>query len=335
MIPIKLQLENFMSYGKGVPPLQLSDVRLACLSGDNGNGKSAILDAMTWALFGATRAPREDDVIRLGATNCRVLLDFQLGESKYRVVKQRDRKGSSPVWTLQAWQEDGTLRNLSDGRETKQQIERLLRLNYEMFLATAYLAQGQADVFARAKASERKQIVADILDLSRYDELEKKARERHREARERKITAEQQLVQIDQDLEDQDRVLEELAVAEALLANTASHQVRLQTERDAAHTIFEQCQGFADQAREWEEKLREWEADIAESDREHARLQQLLAQAQALVARLPELERQEQEAQKLAQRISQLDVQVDGPVAGARITCRVLDVDARFRTMSH
>lgn len=331
MIPIRLQLENFMSYGKGVPPLQLSDVRLACLSGDNGNGKSAILDAMTWALFGATRAPREDDVIRLGAPHCRVLLDFQIGESKYRVIKYRDRKGSSPVWTLQAWQEDNTLRNLSDGRETKLQIERLLRLNYEMFLATAYLAQGQADVFARAKASERKQIVADILDLSRYDELEKRARDRHREARERKAQAELALQQIDQELENEDRIRVELEAAEALLLDTAAHLARLQAERDRAKTAYEQCLADADQAREWEEKLREWESDLRESERERTRLQQVLTSAEVLAARLPELEQREQEARQLTVRIQQLEAQVDGATALYREREQLLDTVTRAR----
>lgn len=312
MIPLKLQLENFMSYGKGVPPLQLSDVRLACLSGDNGNGKSALLDAMTWALFGATRAPREDDVIRIGAPLCRVLFDFRLGDATYRIIKQRDRKGSSPVWSLQAWQEDGTLRNISDGRETKLQIERLLRLNYEMFLATAYLAQGQADVFARAKASERKQIVADILDLSRYDDLEKRARERHREARDSRLYTEQQLLQIDSELQDEDRVVVELEEAEAFLADTAAQQARLQAERDSARAAFDQCQTFAEQAQDREEKLREWAADIREWEQEAARLRELLRTAEAQVSRLPELERQEQEAQKLSLRIQQLEAQVDG-----------------------
>jgi exonuclease SbcC len=76
VIPVRLQLKNFMSYGEGVPPLEFSGIRIACLSGDNGNGKTALLDAITWALWGETRATSEDDVIRLGAADCRVLLDF-------------------------------------------------------------------------------------------------------------------------------------------------------------------------------------------------------------------------------------------------------------------
>ncbi len=52
MIPIKLSVRNFMCYrGEGVA-LDLSGVQLACLSGENGSGKSALLGAITWALWG-------------------------------------------------------------------------------------------------------------------------------------------------------------------------------------------------------------------------------------------------------------------------------------------
>jgi DNA repair protein SbcC/Rad50 len=332
VIPLKLQLENFMSYGKGVPPLALNDMRLACLSGDNGNGKSAILDALTWALFGETRAPREDDVIRLGTANCRVMLDFQLGEAKYRIIKQRDRKGTSPVWTLQAWQDDGTLRNVSDGRETKQHLERLLRLNYEMFLATAYLAQGRADVFARAKPAERKQIVADILDLSRYDELEKRARETQREAKERRTRTESQLGQIDRELQDKDRIDVELESAEALLADAAAQLTPLQAERDAALSAFESCQTYANSAREWEEKLRELEQDEATTRREAESLRRRIAAAEAVLGRRPELERQEREAAALEQRLQSLQSQVDEATGLYREREQLTQTIQRLRT---
>src|SRR5439155_4706896 len=105
VIPVRLQLKNFMSYGEGVPPLDFTGVRLACLSGDNGNGKTALLDAMTWALFGETRAPSEDDVIRLGAPDVQVLFDFLVDGAKYRIHKARGRRGGAG-WELQVWQED-------------------------------------------------------------------------------------------------------------------------------------------------------------------------------------------------------------------------------------
>ena len=47
MIPLTLSLRNFLSYGEGVPPLDFTQFRIACLTGDNGHGKSALLDGST------------------------------------------------------------------------------------------------------------------------------------------------------------------------------------------------------------------------------------------------------------------------------------------------
>jgi exonuclease SbcC len=62
VIPIALRLDNFMSY-RSPTTVDFSGVRTACLSGDNGAGKSALLEAMTWAVWGKTRASSDRDVI--------------------------------------------------------------------------------------------------------------------------------------------------------------------------------------------------------------------------------------------------------------------------------
>ena len=97
MIPINLTLKNFMSYGDEPTTLPFEGLHVACLSGDNGNGKSALLDAMTWALWGKTRASSvgsvsDDDLIRLGAGEMEVRFEFELNEQQYRVVKKRKRE---------------------------------------------------------------------------------------------------------------------------------------------------------------------------------------------------------------------------------------------------
>ena len=56
MIPLSLSLRNFLSYGENVPPLDFTQFRIACLTGDNGHGKSALLDGITYALWGEARS---------------------------------------------------------------------------------------------------------------------------------------------------------------------------------------------------------------------------------------------------------------------------------------
>src|SRR5438067_12163587 len=104
MIPIKLTLKNFMSYGEEETTLPFEGIHVACLSGDNGNGKSALLDAMTWALWGKTRASSvqsvsEDDLIRRNADEMEVRFEFDLTDQRYRVVRKRKR-GKTGDWQL-------------------------------------------------------------------------------------------------------------------------------------------------------------------------------------------------------------------------------------------
>ena len=90
MIPVRLALRNFMCY-RDIPSLSFEGISLACLSGDNGNGKSAIIDAMTWALWGKARSNSADDLIFLGQNDMEVEFEFAIGDRLYRVIRKRSR----------------------------------------------------------------------------------------------------------------------------------------------------------------------------------------------------------------------------------------------------
>ena len=66
-------------------------------------------------------------------------------------------------------------------RDTEQKIINLLNMDYDTFVSTSYLKQGDADHFTKSRPSERKQILAEVLDLSYYQILEKTSREKSRE----------------------------------------------------------------------------------------------------------------------------------------------------------
>src|SRR5207247_9787287 len=94
VIPVRLALRNFMCYRGDGAVLDLDGVHLACLSGENGSGKSALLGAITWALWGKAREGISDDdkLISQGATEMEVDYEFILGDCSYRVVRKRTRK---------------------------------------------------------------------------------------------------------------------------------------------------------------------------------------------------------------------------------------------------
>ena len=181
MIPTKLSLRNFMCYGDNVSPLDFQGLHVACLCGNNGNGKSALLDAMTWALWGKARAKTDDELIHLGRTEMEVEFEFALEQERYRVIRKRTRPSVSraghPFLDLQIATGQG-FRSIAGNsiRETEQKIVEILRMDYDTFTNSAYLLQGRADEFTKKLPSQRKEILANILGLLRYDELEERAK---------------------------------------------------------------------------------------------------------------------------------------------------------------
>ena len=87
MIPIRLSVKNFLSYQENAPVLDLSGIHLACLCGPNGNGKSALLDAITWALWGIARGRRQEDLVHFGRRDMQVELIAKSEYQQYRIIR--------------------------------------------------------------------------------------------------------------------------------------------------------------------------------------------------------------------------------------------------------
>ena len=182
MIPFKLSMRNFMCYRDNVPPLDFTGIHLACLSGGNGNGKSAIIDAMTWALWGKARASSDDDLIHTTQTEMEVEFDFTVGPQLYRIIRKRSRpkkrtSPGKPSLELQISTGNG-FRPITGNTiaQTQQNIIDILHMDYDTFINSAYLRQGHADEFTRQAPAKRKEVLGNILGLSVYDELEDRAK---------------------------------------------------------------------------------------------------------------------------------------------------------------
>lgn len=202
MVPLRLTLQNFLSYGESCPPIDLDGIHVACLCGPNGHGKSALLDAITWALWGQARTNTADDLVRLGQTAMQVELEFLLDGQLYRVTRKRHRgKNSQSDLQLQVRSDGDTWRALTAQglRGTQERISQLLRMDYETFINSAFILQGRADEFARKTAGDRKRILGEILSLGQYDQLCDAARARYQEARARVHSLELQISQMEQE----------------------------------------------------------------------------------------------------------------------------------------
>ena len=184
MIPLRLSLENFLCYREGVPTLDFTGIHVACLCGPNGHGKSALLDSITWCLWGRARGKTHDDLISYGADQCRVELDFMARDTHYRAVRTHARGGGRRRQGVS----DLQLQVLGPGgaqpitgnhiRETQAKIDQTIGMDYETFTNSAFLLQGRADEFSNKTPADRKAVLAKILGLEIYDRLQSRARDK-------------------------------------------------------------------------------------------------------------------------------------------------------------
>ena len=185
MIPIKLRIEGFLSYLDPVE-LDFTGFDLACISGANGAGKSALLDAITWALFGQARK-RDESVINNhpSVQAAEVTFDFEYEGNRYRVLRSNPRGKTSSVefYILsQASEEEQRWKPLTEHslRETDKKIEDTLRMDYETFTNASFFLQGKADQFATARPGERKRILSNILGLEIWEDYREAASQQRR-----------------------------------------------------------------------------------------------------------------------------------------------------------
>ncbi|MGI4792303.1 MAG: AAA family ATPase [Janthinobacterium lividum] len=299
MIPIRLELKNFMSYGSDVPAIDFSGMHTLCLSGENGHGKSALLDAITWSLWGESRAGKNkhDELVRIGADEMSVHFTFEMTGQRYRVVRKRSKKAGGNLWQLQGETPDQGLGigwhplTGNTDRETEVAVQKLLRMSYDTFLNSAYLRQGQADQFVKQTPGKRKEILADILDLSRYDQLEAKARERSKAAGAEATDLERDISGIDAELSAEPELLRQLA-------ELRTRQEQLQIRRDELHLEWvaikerqTQMKSQAEFAATLTAQIAEWDKEVREVSEELAGHKASADTARALLLRRDEISR--------------------------------------------
>ncbi len=184
MIPQRLSVRNFLCYRENVPTLDFQGIHVACLCGQNGHGKSALLDAVTWCLWGEARGKTQDDLISYGADECRVELEFLSRDTSYRVIRSRSRAGGRrrqgvSDLQFQVLGNDAAIAITGDHiRETQAKIEQTIGMDYDAFINSAFLLQGRADEFTNKTPADRKAVLSKILGLEAYDRIQERARQR-------------------------------------------------------------------------------------------------------------------------------------------------------------
>jgi exonuclease SbcC len=260
MIPLHLRISGFLSYRDPVE-LDFNSFDLACISGQNGAGKSSLLDAMTWVLFGESRG-KSADVINLNqdVKAAEVSLTFAYEGNTFRVQRTLPR-GKSTVLEFQIADhgrktEDGTVNGplstvqtwkpLTEKttRDTQSRIEQTLRMDYDTFINASFFLQGKADEFTQRKSSERKAVLSSILGLEIWDTYKERTAERRKQIEADVQEIDGRVAEIDSDLAEEEVRKSRLAELEntlkGLSSARAAQESALENIRKNAALIREQ-----------------------------------------------------------------------------------------------
>lgn len=292
MIPLSLEARNFMAYEHLA--LDFTQFQIACLSGPNGSGKSSILDAMTWALFEKSRANVSEEVIRLGAQEVQVQFSFELEGHTYRILRSKQRSSGKSsgkaALEFQVKADDG-YRSLTGKSVTKtqQEIINTLHMDYGLFINSSFILQGRADVFTTSTAKERKEVLADILNLKQYDLLQDKAKAKRNQYLLDKQQIQGQINQIESQLsrqlflKDQHLSLkEEYQTLSETLRSQLRAQTELETEKQQLSQARLQLEHVQNRQQQLTVELQKKEIDSLAQSQEKARIQKLIDQQEAI-----------------------------------------------------
>jgi len=276
--PLRLEIEGFTAFRYPVD-IDLEALDLFAITGPTGAGKSSLIDAICYALYG--RVPRVTNevtsCISQGMDRMQVTLEFRAGDERYRIYRETKRKGAPNVRIERS--ESGDWLPLSDrARDVNGQVTDIVGLDYDGFTRSVILPQGQFQEFLAGSAEKRRAVLRSLLRLEVYDRMRQRAAGISSELKTR--------------LDERRRVLSELGEA------TEENVERLEAERAAAleaiGALKEQVEALdvamtsavaVNQARD---VLSKREAEAQEALTLYARTKLLADEGDAAVAKLDE-----------------------------------------------
>lgn len=299
MIPLHIRISGFLSYRDPVE-LDFQSFELACISGQNGAGKSSLLDAMTWVLFGEARG-KSTEVIHLNqdVKGAEVIFTFFYEGDTFRVQRTLPRgKGSVLEFQiLDAGQNSGLATGRwkplteKSTRETQARIERVLRMDYETFINASFFLQGKADEFTQKKPGDRKAVLSSILGLEMWEVYRERTINRRKEIENEVSDINGRLAEIDLELNEEverrarldelEKNLERFSSArkaqEHALENLRRESTRIPDLRGQSETLLNKLEQTNDALKALEVRLSNKKADYEKYSSIIARAAQITA----------------------------------------------------------
>ena len=165
---VSLSYRNFLSVGDSEITMALNDSRSTLIVGHNGSGKSLMLDALSFVLFGKPHRNinKPQLVNSINGKNCLVTVVFKMGSSEYKIVR-----GLKPN-IFEIWQNGIMINQESHSRDYQKLLEtNILKLNHKSFHQVVVLGSSNFVPFMQLSSQNRREVIEDLLDIGVFSKM--------------------------------------------------------------------------------------------------------------------------------------------------------------------
>ena len=278
----KISWKNFLSTGNQPTEILLNRSTSTLIVGENGAGKSTILDAICFALFNkAFRNISKPQLLNsINQKQLIVELEFSIGRKEYRIVR-----GHKPA-VFEIYLDGNFLNQEADSRDYQKFLEEsILKLNYKSFTQIVILGSASFTPFMQLPPSHRREIIEDLLDIRIFTSMNQILKDRQSQLKDaiRQIDSEievhkervriqdEYIKTLEVDRQNRSREIQDSIDVTAAEIKTAADQViniesvvhRLRSQIDDEDTQIDKARKLADLQRKMTEKIGKAQTEIA------------------------------------------------------------------------
>ena len=171
----KIRWKNFLSTGNQYTEIQFNECATTLIIGTNGAGKSTVLDALTFSLFGKPfRKINKSQLINTtNEKDSRVEVDFSIGNIKWKIVRAIKPN------IFEIWKDDKCLDQFSNANDQQKWLEQnVIKMNYKSFTQIVILGSSTFVPFMQLSATNRREVIEDLLDIKIFSSMNNIIREK-------------------------------------------------------------------------------------------------------------------------------------------------------------
>ena len=203
----EIQWKNFLSTGNHYTKISFNSHSTTLIVGQNGAGKSTVLDALTFSLFGKPfrKVNKSQLINQANEKDCRVEIDFSIAETQWKVVR-----GIKPN-LFEVYRNGNCLNQFSNANDQQKWLEQnVLKMNYKSFTQIVVLGSSTFVPFMQLSASNRREVIEDLLDIKIFSSMNSLIKDKIRQIKEEGRTLELKKESLNDKVEMQKNFIKEL-----------------------------------------------------------------------------------------------------------------------------